>query len=608
MPTLRYLIDSKSDRRPIVAVVAGSGLVARCAIEAGADLLLALNAGVYRTYGVGSLAAFLPFGNANRQTEQLLREHLLPQRRDTPVVAGLYAVDAEKDVRACLERWRGWGVEGVVNWPAVGFVDGGFRECLESAGAGTAAEVAMLGWARAVGLATFGFALSPQEVRQFLEAGVDGLILNLGLTREFDDVRERRDRIQQSVARLNEMLALANSSSRPPLCLAFGGPVTTSEDLQILIRQTDVRGFAGGSVFERLPVEAAITSTIRRFRGSLTTVDHERQSQGFGPLIGRTPAMCEVYDLIRRVAPQNISVCIEGETGTGKELVAAQIHHLSRRSGHPMITLNCGAIPDSLLESELFGHEKGAFTSADRRRRGKFELASKGTLFLDEIVDLSPRGQVALLRAIQQQEITPVGADAPIPVDVRILAASNRSLRDEVAAGRFREDLFYRLSQITLRVPPLRDRREDLPLLVRDILGRLQVDEGVRTFEISARFMGKLSQHRWPGNVRELEAVLREAAIRENASLLEGRHFLPGALNNLVGRPDPGRLPAAIDPRPIADTLSDVLHQRGRGDTKMCQNMAAEQAVQSCNGNRAQAARQLGVSRKTLYAWLKYRN
>ena len=318
--------------------------------------------------------------------------------------------------------------------------------------------------------------------------------------------------------------------------------------------------------------------------------------------------MCEVYDLIRRVAPQNVSVCIEGETGTGKELIAAQIHHLSRRSGHPMITLNCGAIPDSLLESELFGHEKGAFTNADRRRRGKFELASKGTLFLDEIADLSPRGQVALLRAIQQQEITPVGVDAPIPVDVRILAASNRSLRDEVAAGRFREDLFYRLSQITLRVPPLRDRREDLPLLVRDILGRLQVDAGVRTFEISTRFMGKLCQHRWPGNVRELEAILREAAIRENASLLEGRHFLPSALSNSVGRPDPGPLPAAIDPRPIADTLSVVLHQRSHGDTKKYQNMAAEQAVQSCNGNRAQAAKQLGVSRKTLYAWLKYRN
>jgi two-component system response regulator HydG len=612
MSALRELIEGASQHEPLVAVVAGSGLVTRCAVEAGAQLLLALSAGVYRTFGVGSLGAFMPFGNANQQTEQLLKEHLLPQRRGTPIVAGLYAADIEQDVRGYLRRWKQWGVEGIVNWPAVGFVDGQFRECLEAAGAGTAAEVAMLGWARDAGLVTFGFALSPAEVRQFTEAGVDGLILNLGLTQELEDVLERRDRIQQSVARLNEMLALACASARPPLCLAFGGPVTTAEDLQVLIRQSDVRGFAGGSVFERLPVEAAITSTIRRFRGSLTCVDHERQAQGFGPLIGRSPAMCELYDLIRRVATQNISVCIEGETGTGKELIATQIHRLSRRSGQPMITLNCGAIPDSLLESELFGHEKGAFTSADRRRRGKFELASKGTLFLDEIADLSPRGQVALLRAIQQQEITPVGADTPIPVDVRILGASNRPLRDEVAAGRFREDLFYRLSQITLRVPPLRDRPEDLPLLVQEILGRLQVDEGIRTFEVSARFLGKLSQHAWPGNVRELEAVLREAAIRENASLLEGRNFFPSSFRQPVLPADAtssafSSASGAAHAVPLSgEGVSFSGRSRSQADSRKYHRTVAEQAVQTCGGNKALAAKQLGVSRKTLYAWLKH--
>jgi two-component system response regulator HydG len=239
-------------------------------------------------------------------------------------------------------------------------------------------------------------------------------------------------------------------------------------------------------------------------------------------------------------------------------------------------------------------------------------LASKGTLFLDEIADLSPRGQVALLRAIQQQEITPVGADTPIPVDVRILGASNRPLRDEVAAGRFREDLFYRLSQITLRVPPLRDRPEDLPLLVQEILGRLQVDEGIRTFEVSARFLGKLSQHAWPGNVRELEAVLREAAIRENTSLLEGRNFFPSSFRQPV-------LPADATPSAFT-SASGAAHagplsgegvsfsgrSRSQADSRKYHRTVAEQAVQTCGGNKALAAKQLGVSRKTLYAWLKH--
>jgi len=510
MPSLQNVLQSASiEGRPVLAVVAGSGMVARCSVEAGADLLLALNAGVYRNLGVGTLAAFMPLGNANQQTDDLLRWHLLPQASSTPIIAGACAADSEAVVDEYLQRWKNWGVPGIVNWPATGFIDGQYRQFLEEAEAGTAREAAMLRRAKALGLATFGFALSAAEVQVFLDAGVDALILNLGLTQELQDVRERRDRIQQAVSRLNGMLELVGDSQRRPLCLAFGGPVTTSEDLETLCRHARLRGFAGGSVFERLPVETAITSTIRRFRQSMMAVDHERQARGFGPMIGRCPAMQEVFDLIRRVAPQQVHLCIEGETGTGKELVATQIHRLSRRSGQPLITLNCGAIPDSLLESELFGHEKGAFTSADRRRRGKFELAHQGTLFLDEIADLSPHGQVALLRAIQQREITPVGGDAAIPVDVRIVAASNRPLRDEVARGHFRQDLFYRLNQITIRVPPLRQRVDDLPLLVQEFLSQLRSEFESRPLEASPRFLARLRQHDWPGNIRELEAVLR---------------------------------------------------------------------------------------------------
>src|SRR5439155_12117494 len=212
---------------------------------------------------------------------------------------------------------------------------------------------------------------------------------------------------------------------------------------------------------------------------------------------------------------------VEAGSGVGKGRLATQIHRLSSRAHGPLVTLNCGAIPDTLLESELFGHEKGAFTGADRRRLGKFELADKGTLFLDEIADLSPHGQVALLRAIQQREITRVGGDRSRPVDVRILAASNRPLAVLVEQGRFRADLYYRLNGVAIRLPPLRQRLEDSPLLVEHILSRLRVQFKRKLRGLSAGFSAKLDAHDWPGNIRELEQVLVQAAMLEDGPILD---------------------------------------------------------------------------------------
>ena len=256
-------------------------------------------------------------------------------------------------------------------------------------------------------------------------------------------------------------------------------------------------------------------------------------------MLGRSPRMQELFGLIRRVAPFDVNVCIEGESGSGKELVAVHLHKLNRRANQPFVTLNCGAIPDTLLESELFGHEKGAFTGADRRRLGKFELAQGGTLFLDEIADLSPHGQVALLRAIQQREITRVGGDRPIPIDVRIVAASNQSLLRLSDQGRFRPDLYHRLNNVTLHVPPLRDRLGDLPVLIEDILARQQVQLGRRISGVSPRFLAKLNRHAWPGNVRELQHVLAQAALLEENLVLEGLHFQPRPPAHAAATPRP---------------------------------------------------------------------
>ena len=285
---------------------------------------------------------------------------------------------------------------------------------------------------------------------------------------------------------------------------------------------------------------------MRRFKGLLLHAGDTPHPAGSGPIIGASAAMRLVRRRVERVAPYDVSVCIEGESGTGKELVAAQIHRLGPRRQRSFVTLNCGAIPAGLLESELFGHEKGSFTGADRQRPGKFELAHGGTLFLDEIADLSPHGQVALLRAIQQREITRVGGDRPLPVDVRILAASNRPLAELVGQGRFRDDLYYRLNGITIELPPLRDRLEDIPLLVEHVLSRVRVRFKRKIRGLSPGFFAKLNGHDWPGNIRELEQVVIQAAMLEDGPILVGEDFRP-----VSRRPDRGlRLvkPAAGDP------------------------------------------------------------
>ncbi len=423
-------LETESDSfKPILAVVAGSGQVARNAVEAGADILLALNAGAFRNLGHGSLASYLPFGSANQQTRELLKQHILPAARMAKVVAGILAGDSEVPIDEILSEYRKLGVHGITNWPAIGLLDGNLRSHLDSIGLNPTAEMGMLIKARSLGFETYGFVFDAAEARQFAEAGVETLILHIGLTRQPDDVRQGRDQLQLAIAKVNGMLESIRKSRRSPRCLAFGGMVTEPDDLDQLLRYCRLDGFAGGSVFDRLPVEGILHSTIRRFRGTLVRPNSGPEARGLGQMLGQSTCMQNLFQLVKRIAPFDVNVCIEGESGAGKELVAIQIHqHHPQRSNHPFVTLNCGAIPDSLLESELFGHEKGAFTGADRRRLGKFELAQQGTLFLDEIADLSPHGQVALLRAIQQREITRIGGEQLIPVNVRIIAASNQSL------------------------------------------------------------------------------------------------------------------------------------------------------------------------------------
>ncbi|MFP4535506.1 MAG: sigma 54-interacting transcriptional regulator [Alkalispirochaetaceae bacterium] len=582
-PVIRRIVEGKPKDRPLIGVAPGSGQITRTACQAGADLLFTFSAGVYRTTGVGSLASFLANGNANDQTERLLLEQILPHAGDTPVVAGLMPGDPLRSVEERLERLRSLGIGAVTNWPATGLVDGSMRRIMAREGLSHETERQMLSVAKEMGFAVFGFALDAAEVRSFCEVGVDGLILNVGLTRAVKDSLEKKNQIRTEIATAREMWRAREGYTPEPLCFLFGGSIIQPIDLEEILRELPIHGYAGGSAFERIPVQAIVDSTVRRLKGVLRpTAEGEIDTLPDRPnLVGSSRQMAEIYNLIDRVAPHDVNVLIEGETGTGKELVAHYLHRESPRREMPFVTMNCGAIPDSLVESEFFGYEKGAFTGAHDRRRGKFELANHGVLFLDEIGDLSRHGQVSLLRVIQQGEIFRIGGQSPIRVDVRILAATNRDLQEEVRQGNFRSDLYYRISPMVIHTPPLRRRPSDIPGLVRYFLELLSTRLDRKLIGVTESFMKRLMDYAWPGNVRELEHVLTRAALLEDSAILEGRDH------------------SLFSESPVDET------GKNNPERRESKALLAHRTLERCGHNKSRAASELGISRKTLYNWLR---
>jgi DNA-binding NtrC family response regulator len=316
----------------------------------------------------------------------------------------------------------------------------------------------------------------------------------------------------------------------------------------------------------------------------------KRDSRGrIREIVGRSPAMLEVYKMVARVAASMSTVLVVGESGTGKELVARAIHNHSARSSGAFVAVNCTALTESLLESELFGHARGAFTGAVASKRGLFEEAQGGTLFLDEIGDINGKMQAQLLRVLQEGEIRRVGGSEPIRVDVRVVAATNRDLEDEVQKGRFREDLYFRINVVTIRLPPLRQRPEDIPLLVDHFLSKYAQREGRPESGVSADAMELLRQYGWLGNVRELENVVERAlALSKSGIILPSD--LPVEVRAGEGRPPPLTAYNLVDDRP---TLAE-LEQR-----------YINLVLQQEGGNKKRAAEILGIDRRTLYRTLE---
>jgi transcriptional regulator with GAF, ATPase, and Fis domain len=271
-----------------------------------------------------------------------------------------------------------------------------------------------------------------------------------------------------------------------------------------------------------MPEPAATTDILDiDIREVYTPPGSARRGPCFGGLIGSSELMLGLFELLRRVADSDSTLLVSGESGTGKEVVAKGLHVCSPRSKGPFVPVHCGAIPETLLESELFGHEKGAFTGATSFRAGRFEMAHKGTIFLDEVADMSPALQVKILRVLQEREFERVGGVKTLKVDVRIVAASNQDLEIAVNEKRFREDLYYRLNVIPVTLPPLRARREDIPLLVEHFMTRLETRKGKRVDGISSRVMKMLMEYDWPGNVRELENIIERLVILKGGGVIE---------------------------------------------------------------------------------------
>lgn len=448
-------------------------------------------------------------------------------------------------------------------------------------------------------LNTFRYAFEPDDVTVVTAATAAEAIAQFK-SRTFDAVVT--DIRLQGASGLDLLQDLQSLDSRVPVILMTGhGTANTAIEamrhgaFEYLLKPLDLDTLQ--AVIDR----AFETSRMSRIPAKIAG----DSSVGSGDLlVGQCPAMLEVYRQIGRVAGQDVTVLILGESGTGKEVVARAIYQYSKRSERPFLAINCAAIPENLLESELFGHEKGSFTGAERRRIGKFEQCEGGTLFLDEIGDMTPLTQTKVLRVLQDQQFERVGGNELVRTNVRLIAATNRNLAEMLVQDTFRSDLYYRLNVYTIQLPPLREREGDLPLLVDYFLNRFSRELGKQVTQISPDAMELLLAYTWPGNLRELQSSLKHAVVEATGPVIM-RDFLPDSVRRFQGGP-----PAVTSSVPVAskDELLQFIHQRIRAGTEnlydeviqRTERTLLSEIVHHVDGNISRAATILGISRSTL--------
>lgn len=334
-------------------------------------------------------------------------------------------------------------------------------------------------------------------------------------------------------------------------------------------------------IAQTLRIEHAVRGERQKLRDENLTLKHElKEKYDFSHIVGTSGAIRQVYEQVSQVARSNATVLLRGESGTGKELIAKAIHYNSLRAKRPLVTVNCAALPESLIESELFGHEKGAFTGAERSKKGRFELADGGTLFLDEIGDLPPQTQVKLLRVLQEREFERVGGTETVKTNIRLIAATNKDLEAAIAAGEFREDLYYRLNVFSIFLPPLRERKADILLLAEHFLEKYEQEHGKRIRRISTPAIDMLMSYHFPGNVRELENAIERAVIVCDSNVIHGHH-----------------LPPSLQTAEVTGTVTDLSLASA---VEAFERDMIQDALKSTKGNIAAAARTLGSTERIL--------
>ena len=382
-----------------------------------------------------------------------------------------------------------------------------------------------------------------------------------------------------------KLIGRAKSLSRPPICIlmtAYG-----SEELAVEAMKRGADDYLPKGRMQIDELEIRIARALRQQSLETENVElHQRLDTRFGleKIIGDSPAMNEVLEMVQQVAPTVATVLIQGESGTGKELIAKAIHQLSPRARQPLVTVHCAGLPHTLLEAELFGHEKGAFTGAYERRIGRFEQAHGGTLFLDEIGEIDPSLQVKLLRVLGERSFERLGSNKTLITDVRLVAATNRNLEGLVKSGVFREDLFYRLKVVEIWLPPLRERTQDVVLLANRFLGELAAENHKKVNDFAPEALQALVQYPWPGNVRELRSAVERALVLCRGERITLRD-LPPAVRT------PGIVATEV---PVAPAQNDLR-------VTEAEKQLIIRALKECEGNRTQAARKVGMSRRTLH-------
>ncbi len=381
-----------------------------------------------------------------------------------------------------------------------------------------------------------------------------------------------------------QLIARAKSLPKPPVCIlmtAYG-----SEELAVEAMKKGADDYIAKGRMQIDELEMRISRAIRQQNLEVENVELRQQLDsrfGLGNLIGQSAAMREVLDVVRQVAPTRATVLLEGESGTGKELVAKLIHQLSPRARQPLVAVHCGALPATLLESELFGHEKGAFTGAHERRIGRVEKAQGGTLFLDEIGEIDATVQIKLLRFLGERTFERVGSNQTLSADLRLVAATNKNLAELVRQGDFREDLYFRLRVVEIHLPPLRRRLEDLPLLANTFAREFAAENNKKITGFSPDVLELLMRHSWPGNVRELRTAMEHAVVLARGERITARD-LPASVRE---HPEAMAIPAGAAP--------------GVSTVREAEKQLVVRALQAAGGNRTIAARQLGMSRRTLH-------